>query len=256
MGNGPTTATNSTKILTDAVTKVLLDTNAQCNSIGTQNTEMIFDNLDFGGCRPDIDNITQESTQALDFKCTNTILQNSDIITKIKDEIKQQAEAKKEGLELPFSNPGVNSANSLLNSTNILTDINLKSISACMGTQTQDTKFSFSNVKNMCPTWCKDNPSHLDCKINIKNIKQSATQKGVTDCINTNTQLSKLLTDKDLKADQLASAINIGVSGAASLSMVSAILCGIIVLIMVVYFIYKNYANKSNSNNESDDYDE
>lgn len=215
---GSANSKNSTDILNEALTNVLMQNSMNCTqSIDT--TQIIqFKNLKFTGCETtSITDISQTANLSPNLKCAQQATNSADIMNKINDEIKQKAESVIKNIPVASETKAEN----LVKLTNLVqNNIDIVNIVNCTQNTIARQIIEFQNIEVTCAA---------GGKATISGITQNIISNAVVDCNAKNDNTVKVTNDMQAIIDQSAKAEidgwdPLGFLGTIGIAIVSAVL--------------------------------
>lgn len=249
MGSAQSISEAVSNTVTNSVTNVLVNNSASCGQNNSAAQTLTFKNIDAGNCNVDFTNISQQTAQTPNFSCSSESTSNSELQTALKTALQQAAKSELSGLSGAIvSNSLSTTVSNVVN--NISTNINMSNTSSCVQNNLTTQEQVYQNIKEGCPKSCsatsdisKLTPAQILamnqlCTINFNNISQTMTQAAVAKCLSNNKAIQEAVAQISTEVKQEATAVNSGISVAAS---GGASICCFIILSSLASSAYSVY---------------
>ncbi len=149
MGSQTSKAEIHSKMLTDAVTTVMMENKNVCAQTNKNTSEQVIGPINVkGGCSLSISNIKQKVNINPEFSCSSASSNDSELMNKIVNEMESKAKTKAEGMTI-----GSNTAESLVTqdiTNKIRNELNIKNLSECIQTNVTNQLQKISNIDVDC----------------------------------------------------------------------------------------------------------
>lgn len=228
---GGANSKNSTDILNEAITNVLMQNSMNCTQAVDTTQIITIKNIDINKCtNVNIGNIDQTANLSPNLKCAQQTQNSADIMSKISDEIKQKAESVIKNIPVASKTDAENIAKI----TNLVeNNIDIVNIVNCAQ---QTTARQITNIEGIKVT-CPDSGGTFS----INGIKQNIIANGVVDCNSKNENTVKVTNDMQALIDQSAKA---EIDGWDPLGFIGTIVGALILAILFVVVIGKSGGDK------------
>lgn len=214
MGASVSRVKTTNEIITDVLTNIVIEFTNNCNNSNSNIQTIAFNDLEFVGCDVNFSNISQLTNSTITTNCSQSSEAMTDVTNKAQTELQNELTSKISGLNIGLSASDVQSSNKLIN--DIKTNIDISSMINCITNSLNTQLQTFTKIK----ATCKPGQS-----INFDNIKQVIISNQVSDCLQTNSVVTKAANDLDtLIKNKLSSSVE-GLS------------FDIIIVIIVVVFV-------------------
>lgn len=250
---------SSTSIINDTVNKsvanVLMSSSNKCSQNNSLSQVQVFKNISGDkGCSPMFSS-EQTSQQSPNFTCSSDSKNDSELQTKFRNELTQQADAQAKNFVIGNAETRANTTNKIVN--DILANVNISSVSGCVQDNIVEQSSTLDGIKVSCPPHCSDpslciafaeagHPELCDydaCKVPVADFAQRAVQSSVASCLSKNSSLQKAISDTVIDTAQIAKAKNTGIDLAEIVNslisgpILAAGLVFIIALMILAYFL-------------------
>jgi len=175
------------QLLIDTINKtvsdVLLENVSSCGINNNILQSMNFSNFDLENCDLVFSNINQSSNSSIQLKCINTNINETDTLNKIKNNLINNFKSETNGINFGFN---ININEIIDKKVNeIVNNINIRNISECVNNSITQQLMDFGKIKvKNCKT-----------PITFNNISQHVINTQVSDCINNNQNITKIVND-------------------------------------------------------------
>jgi hypothetical protein len=225
MGNQQSRSNLINETINKSATSVILNSSANCGQNNNAIQQLSFSNIKGGdGCNTVFDGISQISVQAPTFTCSSSAENETDLLAKFKTELQQNANSDVSGLAGAVNSESISEVtNKLVN--DISNNININSLSNCVQDNYEKQTTDYNNISLTCPAYCNDLGSLLKdetnpiiakllsdtCTNKFSNLSQNLVQKSVGECMLSNSNIQKIISDADTSLVQSAESKNSGI---------------------------------------------
>jgi len=223
MGNQQSSSDVISDTVNKSVTKVLISSSSTCGQSNSLTQSQVFNNIKGDtGCSVNITNVSQTANQTPNFTCSSNTSNSTDLMSQLQTQLKQQAEANIENSTLGNAEAQTTNINKIVN--DISTDINISSVSSCVQDNFLKQSQGVNTISASCPSYCRDpsicvqmapyDPKFCDmskCAIEVSDFAQASMQGAVGNCLASNQNYQKILSESANTVSQLAKATNTGV---------------------------------------------
>lgn len=227
MGNQQSSASVINDTVNKSLSNILMSSSSSCTQTNTLSQKQVFSNITADdGCSVSISNIDQTANQSPNFTCSSSVANSSDLTSKFKTDLDQKAAAQISNFTIGNAQSSSDIKNKLVN--DITNNINISNVSTCVQDNFLKQSQGVDTVKASCPGYCRNahvcaelaaisptfaaafcDPSK--CSINISGFNQSAIQGAIGNCLSSDSNYQKTLTDAANAIAQDAKASNTGV---------------------------------------------
>lgn len=240
MGNQQSTSAAISDVVNKSMSNVLLSSSNSCSQNNSAIQEINFKDIKTtGGCQLKFSGISQATFQSPNFTCSSSSANSSDLSTKFKNELDQQAAANVSGLG------GLNSAANSSTISNLKNDItnniNISDVSTCVQSNLAKNTMNFSLTADCtgCGLKCTGNPQVCEntCITSYSDISQNLTQSAVGSCMASNTNVAKVIADASDTIKQTSTASNTGIGLGGEIGIGASCSIIMIICILCIYFL-------------------
>lgn len=276
MGNQQSSSTVINDTVNKSLSNILMSSSSTCAQTNSLEQKQVFSNITGDeGCNVTISDVNQTALQSPNFTCSSTKTNESDLMSKFKTELNQQAEAHIKNSTIGNAESRVTNSNKIVN--DIVNNISISNVSSCVQDNFLKQSQGVDNVKASCPGYCRNadvcvelvkvsptfaaafcDPSK--CSINVSGFNQSAVQGSIASCLVEDTNYQKVLSESGNTLSQMAKTTNDGVdvakiidstgdavSGVINSAQTSIIVIGIVIVVLVAiaaYFLLSGGSSK------------
>lgn len=193
---GQSSSVQKTDIVTQSLTNIMVKTSQSCSSTSANSQNIKVGKIIASGkCKVNVGNIRQDLKVVNNLGCIQEVKTDTDLRNDIAREIKQQAEAKVEGITTNHSQ-SVNVNNII---TEIATNIDIESLSSCTN------EVYNSQVLEQQGIVCSG-----EAEVTLDDMVQTLMSKQITKCIQAQENIAKLASDLNNTIDQAAKSVSVG----------------------------------------------
>lgn len=240
MGNQQSSSNVISDTVNKSVTNVLVSSSSTCGQSNSLTQSQVFKNIKGDlGCSVNISGVSQTANQTPNFTCSSNTSNSTELLSQMQTQLKQEAEAAVKNSTIGNAEARTSNINKIIN--DVSTNIDIASVSSCVQDNFLKQSQGVDTISASCPSYCRDpsicvqmapyDPKFCDmskCAVDISNFTQASVQGAVGNCLASNQNYQKILSESANTVSQIAKAENTGVDVSEIVDSTGDVVSGVI----------------------------